>query len=91
MKKRQAKKCDRNMLLLQGMSYREKRKYDRNYQKHLTERNHKRKFFKGFDEIEELLMEAGLYTPEEIKASYGPCKTNNRWRQRRKLGAEIIG
>lgn len=89
MNKRQAKKKENNMLLLQGRSHREKRKDDRAYQEYLICYEHAHKIFKGLDEDEQTLIEMGVFTLEEIIAEYGHCRTNTRWRQLRNLNARV--
>ena len=85
MNKRQVKKKENNMILLQGMSYKEHSKSGRAYQEYLIYFEHIHKHFKGFDEEEKMLIEMGIWTPEEVISKYGRCRTNTRWRQIRKV------
>ena len=89
MNKRQAKKRENKGISLLGMSYRGKRKSDRAYQEYLIYFEHSHKTFKGFDENEQVLIEMGIFTPEEIIAKYGHCRSNTRWRQLRKLNRRV--
>lgn len=90
MNKRQAKKMENKAFLLQGMSYKEHKKYDRDYMQYLAYYDHTHKNFKGFDEDEQTMLEMGICTPEEIVSKYGYKNTNNRWRQRRKYNRNIL-
>lgn len=91
MNKRQAKKEEDKAFLLQGLSYKEHKKLERDYMQESAWRNHRQKFFNGFSEDEEFLIEMGIYTKEEIiSIYYNRKKTNNRWRQKRKYKKEVI-
>lgn len=91
MNKRKAKKQANKAILLIGMSYKEHRKEDRAYAEYLTNYFHAHKIFKGFDEDEKAMIELGLFTEDEIISGYGQNRSNNRWRTRRKIGANIVG
>ena len=91
MNKRQAKKAENKSLLFIGMSYKEYKQRERDYMQYLADVNHSHKFFKGFNEDEEFLIEMGIFTEEElISMHYGRKETNTRWRQRRKYNKGVI-
>lgn len=90
MNKRKAKKAENKAFMLQGMTYKEHKKYDRDYMQYLAHYNHSHKEFKKFDEDERCMIELGIMSPVEIVSRYGYKKTNNRWRQRRKYNSNII-
>lgn len=90
MNKRQTKKAENKAILLQGMNYKEHKKYDRDYMQYLAYIYHAHKVFKGFDKDERFLIEMGVFTQEEIISRYGRKETNNRWRQRRKYNKGVI-
>lgn len=86
MNKRQAKKAERNNILLYGITYLENRKILRQHEVYVAKSKQAHSVFRGFEEEEQFLIDMGIYTEDEVKSMYyGKGIEKFRWRQIRNL------
>lgn len=85
MNKRQAKKKEKKEILLCGLKYREDRLLMRMYHEHIISQKHSKTLHKD----NEILVEIGIYTEEEVANKF-QWKEKRRWKQLRRLEGKQV-